>query len=52
MKNTPTSPAHTAPNPAQLQTAREVARLSRLPASITPTVERAIAQLLADRAIR
>jgi hypothetical protein len=51
MKNTPT-PAHTTPNPAQLQTARDVARLSRLPANLTPTVERAIAQLLADRAIR
>lgn len=40
------------PNPAQLRTARAVAKLARLPANLTPTVERAIGQLLADRAIR
>lgn len=46
-----TSPRKT-PNPAQLRTARAVAKLARLPANLTPSVERAIGQLLADRAIR
>jgi hypothetical protein len=48
--NTPSTPP--APNPSQLLAAARVAQLAKLPAPITPTVERAVAQLLAARAIR